>query len=112
MAKVIPIGQPTNESERQAIRFLRDHLPEGWLIFHNFEMRQGEEVFEVDIASLRLTPFTWWMSKGRGAISMYMAPSGIPRGGSHSFPFGEASAPRQSAGSDCAGKSQGTAGAA
>ena len=27
MAKVIPIGQPANESERQAIGFLRDHLP-------------------------------------------------------------------------------------
>ena len=52
MAKVIPIGQPTNDSERQVIGFLRDHLPDGWLIFHNFEMRQGEEVFEIDIALL------------------------------------------------------------
>jgi serine/threonine protein kinase len=52
MAKVVPIGQPANESERQAIGFLRDHLPDGWLIFHNFEMRQGEEVFEIDIAIL------------------------------------------------------------
>jgi len=52
MAKVIPIGQPANESERQAIGFLRDHLPGGWLIFHNFEMRQGAEVFEIDIAIL------------------------------------------------------------
>jgi len=50
MAKAIPIGQPANESERQAIGFLRDHLPDGWLIFHNFEMRQGAEVFEIDIA--------------------------------------------------------------
>lgn len=52
MAKVIPIGQPANDSERKAIGFLRDRLPEGWLIFHNFEMRQGEEVFEIDIAIL------------------------------------------------------------
>jgi serine/threonine protein kinase len=52
MARVFPIGQPANESERQAIGFLRDHLPDGWLIFHNFEMRQGEEVFEIDIAVL------------------------------------------------------------
>ncbi|MBK1654920.1 methylation-associated defense system protein kinase MAD6 [Allochromatium vinosum] len=52
MAKVIPIGQPANESERQAIGFLRDHLPDGWLIFHNFELRQGQEVFEIDIALL------------------------------------------------------------
>lgn len=52
MAKVIPIGQPANESERQAIGFFRDHLPESWLIFHNFEMRQGAEVFEIDLAIL------------------------------------------------------------
>jgi len=50
MAKVFPIGQPANESERQAIGFLRDHFPDEWLLFHNFEMRQGEEVFEIDIA--------------------------------------------------------------
>jgi serine/threonine protein kinase len=52
MAKVIAIGQPSNESERQAIGFLRDRLLDGWLIFHNFEMRQGEEVFEIDLAIL------------------------------------------------------------
>ena len=72
MAKVIPIGQPTNESERQAIGFLRDHLPENWLIFHNFEMRQGEEVFEIDIAIL--TPHAVYLVdvKGtRGNIDVY-----------------------------------------
>jgi serine/threonine protein kinase len=52
MARVIPIGQPANDAERTAIGFLRDHLPESWLIFHNFEMRQGEEVFEIDLALL------------------------------------------------------------
>ncbi len=52
MAKVISIGQPANESERRAIGFLRDYLPEDWLIFHNFEMRQGQEVFEIDVAIL------------------------------------------------------------
>jgi serine/threonine protein kinase len=53
MAKVVPIGQPVNESERRAIVFLRDHLPgDDWTIFHNFEMRQGNEVFEIDIAIL------------------------------------------------------------
>jgi serine/threonine protein kinase len=52
MAKVIPIGQPANDAERTAIGFLRDHLPESWLIFHNFEMRQGEEIFEIDLALL------------------------------------------------------------
>src|SRR5215207_6109756 len=52
MAKVIPIGQPANDQERRAIGFLRDHLPDGCLFIHNFEMRQAEEVFEIDLAIL------------------------------------------------------------
>ncbi len=52
MAKVIPIGQPVNDSERQAIGFLRDHLPADWLIFHNFEIRKDREIFEIDVALL------------------------------------------------------------
>ena len=72
MAKVIPIGQPANESERQAIGFLRDHLPNGWLIFHNFEMRQGEEVFEIDIAILAPHAVYLVDVKGtRGNIDVY-----------------------------------------
>ncbi|WP_204273811.1 methylation-associated defense system protein kinase MAD6 [Stenotrophomonas maltophilia] len=72
MAKVIPIGQPANESERQAIGFLRDHLPEGWLIFHNFEMRQGQEVFEIDIAILAPHAVYLVDVKGtRGNIDVY-----------------------------------------
>lgn len=72
MAKVIPIGQPANESERQAIGFLRDHLPDGWLIFHNFEMRQGEEVFEIDIAILASHAMYLVDVKGtRGNIDVY-----------------------------------------
>jgi len=72
MAKVIPIGQPANESERQAIGFLRDLLPEGWLIFHNFEMRQGEEVFEIDIAILAPHAVYLVDVKGtRGNIDVY-----------------------------------------
>lgn len=72
MTKVIPIGQPANESERQAIGFLRDHLPDGWLIFHNFEMRQGEEVFEIDIAILAPHAVYLVDVKGtRGNIDVY-----------------------------------------
>ena len=50
MAKVIPIGQPVNDSERQAIAHLRDHLPDSYTILHNFEIRRGSEVFEIDLA--------------------------------------------------------------
>lgn len=72
MAKVIPIGQPVNESERRAIGVLRDHLPEGWLIFHNFEMRQGTEVFEIDIAILAPHAVYLVDIKGtRGNIDVY-----------------------------------------
>ena len=50
MAKVIAIGQPVNDSERQAIAHLRDHLPDTYTILHNFEIRRGNEVFEIDLA--------------------------------------------------------------
>lgn len=52
MAKVISIGQPQNETEREAIGFLRNYLPDDWTLYNNFEMRQGEEVFEIDLAIL------------------------------------------------------------
>ena len=50
MAKIIPIGQPVNDAERKTIGFLRDRLPDGWLVIHNFEMRKQNEVFEIDVA--------------------------------------------------------------
>ncbi|QDU76843.1 Serine/threonine-protein kinase PrkC [Bremerella volcania] len=50
MAKVIAIGQPVNDSERQAIAHLRDHLPDTYTILHNFEIRRGNEIFEIDLA--------------------------------------------------------------
>lgn len=52
MAKVIAIGQPVNESEREAVAYLRDHLPDSFIVIHNFELRQGREVFEIDLALL------------------------------------------------------------
>lgn len=50
MAKVIAIGQPVNDSEREAISYLRDHLPNTFTIIHNFELKQGHELYEIDIA--------------------------------------------------------------
>ena len=44
MGKVIAIGQPVNESEREAIAYLRDHLPNTFTVIHNFELKQGHEV--------------------------------------------------------------------
>jgi serine/threonine protein kinase len=50
MAKIIAIGQPVNDSERKAILYLRDNLPDTYTIFHNFELLQGKETFEIDLA--------------------------------------------------------------
>ncbi|MBU1544347.1 MAG: protein kinase [Proteobacteria bacterium] len=52
MAKVVGeiSGIPANEAERKAIGLLRDRLPDSWILFHNFELRQGAEVFEIDLA--------------------------------------------------------------
>ena len=52
MADVIPIGEPVNDDERQVIAFLRNHLPDGYPILHNFEIAKNNERFEVDLAIL------------------------------------------------------------
>ena len=72
MATVIPIGQAVNDAERLAIAHLRDHLPNGYQIFHNFEIQRRDESFEVDIAVL--TPHALYLIdvKGtRGLIDVY-----------------------------------------
>ena len=52
MAKVVAIGQPVNDSEREAIAYLRDHLPDSFTVIHNFELLQDRNAFEIDIALL------------------------------------------------------------
>lgn len=49
-AKVIPVGQPANESERRAIRYLRDNLSDKYIIIHNFELLRDDQVYEIDMA--------------------------------------------------------------
>lgn len=50
MAKIIPIGTPVNDSEREAIAHLRDNLPDGYILLHNFELLVNEQTFEIDLA--------------------------------------------------------------
>lgn len=72
MATVIAIGQPENEDERQAIRWLRDKLPISYEIFHNFEIERDKQKYEVDIAIL--APHAVWLVdvKGtRGNVTVY-----------------------------------------
>jgi len=74
MAKVIAIGQPVNDSERQAISHLRDHLPDTYTILHNFELRYDREVFEIDLAVIAPHAVFVVDTKGtRGNIDVYGA---------------------------------------
>ncbi len=52
MANVIQVGPPRNESERQAIAYLRDNLPANCTVIHNFELVQGKDILEIDLAVL------------------------------------------------------------
>lgn len=72
MAKVIPVGQPVNDAERSAIAYLRDRLPESYILLHNFEIEHHGERFEIDIALL--TPHALYLIdvKGtRGTIDVF-----------------------------------------
>ncbi|MGH7172552.1 MAG: methylation-associated defense system protein kinase MAD6, partial [Gemmataceae bacterium] len=80
MAKVIPIGDPVNEAERRAIAYFRDHLPETYLILHNFEIKRGDESFEIDIAIVAPHAVFLVDAKGtRGTIEV-LGPKWYPEG--------------------------------
>ena len=67
MAKVIPVGQPVNDAERSAIAYLRDRLPDGYILLHNFEIERQGERFEIDIALL--TPHALYLIDVKGTRS-------------------------------------------
>lgn len=80
MATVIPIGEPVNEAERQAIAYLRDHLPASYLVLHNFEIPRDGEAFEIDIAVIAPHAVYLVDVKGtRGLIDVY-GPKWYPEG--------------------------------
>ena len=80
MATVIPIGEPVNEAERQAIAHLRDHLPSSYLVLHNFEIIRDSEAFEVDVAVIAPHAVYLVDVKGtRGLIDVY-GPKWYPQG--------------------------------
>ncbi|MBW4641843.1 MAG: protein kinase [Goleter apudmare HA4340-LM2] len=49
MAELCPFGEPENESERKAFEYLRDNLPDSYKLFTNLEIKQGVEIYEVDL---------------------------------------------------------------
>lgn len=80
MAKVLPIGQPANDAERTAIAHLRDHLPDRFLLLHNFEIERQGERFEIDLALLAPHALYLIDVKGtRGLIDVY-GPKWYPDG--------------------------------
>jgi serine/threonine protein kinase len=80
MAKVIPIGQPANDAERIAIAHLRDHLPDSFTLWHNFELERQGERFEIDIGLLAPHALYLIDVKGtRGSIDVY-GPRWYPEG--------------------------------
>lgn len=80
MATVIPIGQTSSGAERRAIAHLRDHLPKSYLILHNFEIKHGDELFEVDLAIIAPHAVYLVDVKGtRGLIDVY-GPKWYPEG--------------------------------
>ena len=64
MATIIPVGEPVNDAERAVIAHLHDHGPSSWTVFHNFEIGQGGEWFEVDLAVL--TPHAVYLIDVKG----------------------------------------------
>jgi len=80
MAAVIPIGEPVNEAERQAIAHLRDYLPSSYIVLHNFEILRDGEAFEVDVAVIAPHAVYLVDVKGtRGLIDVY-GPKWYPEG--------------------------------
>lgn len=80
MAGVVAIGEPVNDAERLAIAHLRDHLPNTYTIFHNFEILRDGETFEVDVAVLAPHALYLVDVKGtRGLIDVY-GPKWYPEG--------------------------------
>jgi len=51
VARIYRFGQPENASESKAIRYLAEHLPDSYLLVHNFELTTGYGMpYEYDIA--------------------------------------------------------------
>jgi serine/threonine protein kinase len=80
VAKVIAIGQPVNDAERQAIAHLRDYLPNSYTVIHNFEIARDGDKWEIDLAVLAPHAVYLVDVKGtRGIIDVY-GPKWYPEG--------------------------------
>jgi hypothetical protein len=47
VARVVAVGQIINESERQTIEYLRDHLAYACTILHNLEIIDNKDIIDI-----------------------------------------------------------------
>jgi len=80
MAKPIPFGDPANDGERMAIAHLRDNLPDTYFILHNFELKRGDETFEIDIAIIAPHAVFLVDAKGTRGVMEVIGPKWYPEG--------------------------------
>jgi len=74
------VGEPVNDGEREALRLLRDGLPESWHVVSNFSVVQGARPFECD--AVVFSPEGWaylieikaWAGRIRGNDSQWELP--------------------------------------
>src|SRR5437763_1684982 len=50
--RVFAFGTPENDGERRVIRFLDEHLPEGYRIYHSLELAERGHSYEYDMLVL------------------------------------------------------------
>lgn len=50
--RVFPFGEPENDGERRVIRFLDQHLPAPYRIYHSLERQSGGQTYEWDVIVL------------------------------------------------------------
>jgi len=71
MARVT-FGQPANDVERDAINYLRGHLPDTYEIIHNLEIKQDKEVFEIDLVLSPVRVCSRYQGNSRSHRSLWL----------------------------------------
>ncbi|GIK43164.1 MAG: hypothetical protein BroJett011_69970 [Chloroflexota bacterium] len=70
MAIIEAIGAPENESERKAIAYLKEYLPDSYIVFHNLELPTPSGLpYEYDLIVVgEYAVYTWEVKGYRGLI--------------------------------------------
>ena len=81
MARYIPVGSAVNRAEKEGLRLLRDHLPEGYLVIGNFDLQlpQRRNTLEFDAiiigaAGVFVVEIKGWSGNIQGDIRRWKLP--------------------------------------